>query len=316
MIMLWKLEDKYPKNAAALHGLSKDTIRAHLRALTLLIQRVKENPKLQELPIATVILHHLALSSLEARKPWQPQSHFRMMTLLMGAFSNMGVYAINIQHRYHLNQVAEWKAALKAWDLLAKEHQPVHQPAAVIQEILQAIQLQEDQEVRVFIMLLWLLAGRKGDIANLRSQNVKLLQDGRLQVFVQEGKGVRARQGMYHIPSHCPEQWIKELQDFLNSKATSKYLFRPSLKKSAEVLHALRLGNPALSCRAVRRGAAQAMAKDPRVSEETIMKITGHKCVKTLHRYLNWDQINEKAHLAAQTAARNNLAPLLNNLRA
>lgn len=239
------------------------------------------------------------------------------MTSLHGAFSNLGKYALNFHGRVNLKASASWNAALKSWDHLAKQHQPVHQTAATAEDIMAAVQLQPDPQIRMFMVLLWLLAARKGDIAHLRPDSVQLRPDGRILVFVQEGKGVRARQGKYHIVSACPPIWHQELKDFLHMAIinNNKFLFRPSLAQSGEILQALRAANPALNCRAVRRGAAQAMAKDKKVDEATIMSITGHKCVKTLHRYLGWDMINEKVHSAAQEAARNNLAPILQQLQ-
>lgn len=308
LLQLWDPKTPYPKDPAALHNIASTTTLRHLRLLSSLQERVRKTPQLMDVPLAEVILHHLTLMSSEARIPWVPQSHFHALTAMDGAFSNLGKYVLNFQGRVKLSDLAVWRAALKTWDQASKEHQPVHQQAATAEELSTAINSHTDPAIRAFLVLLWLMAGRKGDVARLRTDSVKLHPGGRLQLFIQEGKGVRARQGKYHVVTHCPEIWREELSTFLQS-ATKRHLFRPSLGCSGEINQALRVANPNLSCRAVRRGAAQAMAKDKEVSEETIMKITGHKSVKTLHRYLGWDMINEKAHTAAETAARNNLAP-------
>lgn len=313
--VLWNRHQQphYPKDPAALHSLAQTTVVLHLTALHKFQERVRISPFLQHLPLADAILHHLSHLSKESHLGWAPASHHRAMTSLDGAFSNLGKYALNFEGRIHLSRSAVWKNAMRSWDHLSKEHQPVHQSAATANDILDAVNLQTDPQLRIFLILLWLLAGRKNDVAKLRSRSVELLPDGRIQVFVQEGKGVRARQGKYHIISHCPQMWHQELLNYLAAArlADHKHLFRASIGKSSEALKALRAANPALCLRSVRRGAAQTLAQDPSVSVETMMKITGHKSEKTLQRYLDWDRVNARQHAAAQTAARDNLAPTI-----
>lgn len=310
--VLWDPATKYPKNPAAIANLAVQTQRTHIRFLQLFQERVKANPILAKLNLADALLHHLSHMAEEARTPWCPASYFRALTSCMGAFSNLGKYALNWEGRIQLSAFPVWTSTLKTWDLLSKQTQPTHQAAATAEDIQTAVELEESPTVKCFLILLWLMAGRKGDVARLRTKNVTLHATGRLQVFVQEGKGVKARQGMYTVISHCPTIWFEELSRFLDSNVENTYLFPKSMGSSAEALMAIRVANPDLSLRAVRRGAAQALAKDSSVSEETIMKITGHRNVKTLHRYLGWDSINEKVHQATQNAAKNNLAPAPN----
>lgn len=298
----------YEKDPAALHELAPETTKQHVSLLNKLQERIRNSPQLQKAPIADAILHHVTHMSAEARIPWKPATHFRVLTAYAGAMSSIGKYALNFQGRVDLSQAPVWRAALRTWAHLARETGPINQAAATAEDVQKALDLQTDPEIRIFLMLLWLMAGRKGDVAKIRTNNIKLLPSGRLQVFVQEGKGVKVRQGMYHVVTHCPTAWSKELATFL-AAAQNPHLFRITLGKTTEVLQAIRRADPELSIRAIRRGSAQAMARDPNVTEETIMKITGHRNVKTLHRYLGWDLTNERAHLAAQTAARNNLAP-------
>ena len=270
------------------------------------------NPELEELPLAHAILHHLDLMSQEARcKPWTPPTHFRMLTAMDGAFSKLGKYVPHLDCRIKLTESVAWKEALKAWDKASLEHQPQNQTAAVAEEIATAVNLQSNQEVQAFLILLWLLVARKGDIAKLHANSVTLHPDGRPVAFIEEGKGVKVRMGKYRVVSHCPptSPWFNILKNFLNAPKKGNYLFRKSLGQSGEVLSALRLANPVLSIRSTRRGAAQALAKDLKVSTETIMNMTGHLRESTLHRYLNWGEHNEKNHVARQEAAKRNLAP-------
>jgi hypothetical protein len=307
-VKLWSGKEDYPKHNAALHSYTKATVLGHLKTLRDLQERIQENPQLQDVPLVEAILHHLDLASTEGRRRWLPTSHFREMTKMDGAFSNLGKYAMEMDHGIKLSDSTTWKNALKTWKNVSMEDQPVNQRAVKVEEISKAVSLTQDKEVRSFIMLLWLLCARKGDVAHLRPHSVRVKDNGRLEAFIQEGKGVKAREGKYHVISHCPPEWKEELTSFLDSKLQEKYLFRRSLAFSQEVLLSLRLADPTLSCRSVRRGAAQALAASG-TPEEVIMKMTGHKCLTTLHRYLNWDQINESAHSKAQAAAKKALNP-------
>ena len=65
----------------------------------------------------------------------------------------------------------------------------------------------------------------------------------------------------------------------------------PSSVKGEHLKDALRVINPDLEQRSIRRGALQAMAENG-VSEEMLMRFSGHTQVTTLRRYLNWNQKN------------------------
>lgn len=300
----------YPKRPEVWHGSADATSRRHLQALHRLQRTIRASSDLKHLPLTAAILHSLDLQAKNARSPWLPQTHFRELTNLDGAFSNLGKYAINTDFGLCLSTSATWRNAKKAWSMLAMQHQPVNQTAATAEDIESALGQITDPEIRIFIMFLWLGCFRKQDTALLLSNAVSLdATTQQLKFFVQEGKGVKARQGKYHVISHCPRVWMNEISTFLASKQTNRFakptrLFRPSLAKDNSVLEALRLGdNKGLSLRSVRRGSIQAIA-DRGADEETLMRMTGHKSVHTLHRYLNWNAINREAHAKAQEAAR------------
>jgi integrase len=261
--------------------------------------------------LTSAVLETLNLQSKEARSPWLPQTFFRELANLDGAFSTLGKYATNVDFGLRLSDSTAWKTAKSAWQRLAIAHQPTHQTAATAADIQAAVNATNDEEIATFLRLLWLSCARKGDVAKLRTEDVTLQPSGRLEFFVQEGKGVLARRGKYHVISHCPPAWRLPLQRFLDSRPKNSRLLRSELGRNNEVLQALRCGNPSLSCRSVRRGALQCIARDAQVSEETLMRMSGHRSVATLHRYLDWDAINEGAHSAAQRAAQNLSAELL-----
>ena len=308
---LWDPDYIYQGPASALNSVTWQTSLSHAKLLNAFQCRLSANPPLQRLPLASALLHHIQLCSKEGRCPWAPPTHFRALTSMTGAFSNLGKYSTNTDARINLKASATWKNSLEAWEKLSREHQPVHQSAATADEIQAAINLQQDPEIRAFLMLLWLLVGRKGDIANLHHDAVTMSPEGRVKAFIQEGKGVKVRKGKYHVVSHCPEPWRKELSDFLATPKPTRLLFRRTLATTGEILAAIRKANPVLNCRSTRRGAAQALMKDIEVTTETTMQMTGHLQKETLYRYLDWHRLDEHQHSRVEQAARRNLAPSL-----
>ena len=309
-VQLWVRGTPYLKPTSAWHNMAPMTSFRQLQALHRFQTTLLLHPELQQMPLTSALLRSLELQSSTARVAWLPQTFFRELTNLDGAFATLGKYSLNSDFPLRLSESTVWRSAKTAWSRLATHSQPTQQVAATLDDIHQAIRANEDPEMRIYLMLLWLSCGRKGDVAKLMAAGVTLQRDGRLAFFIQEGKGVLARKGKYTVVSHCPPAWRAELETFLHSKPNGRRLFRPSLEKSGEAVQALRLANPALSCRAVRRGALQTIARSSDVSEETLMRMSGHKNVNTLHRYLDWNAVNEKAHLAAQAAARNLTAEL------
>lgn len=226
-----------------------------------------------------------------------------------GSFKNLGKFATNMDLSITLTHSPRWSNAKKAWERLSIQHQPVDQAAATTEDIKEAVALAKSTEVKAFIMLMWLTAGRKGDVLQLKPEDLQFTNQGefkgRLLIFVQEGKGVLSRKGKYHISTHCPEEWSQFLQDFVRSRRSFPHLFSKQLAapNNREVIDTLQGANPQLTCRATRRGALQLMAECG-TSEEIMMRISGHRSVNTLHRYLDWDRVNKRMHAQAQAAAR------------
>lgn len=303
---LWDGVSPYPKPAATWHNTAAQTSWRQLAALERLRRTLQQYPRLQQLPLASACLESLALQSQNGRVPWVPTTFFRELTNLDGAMSTLGKYSTNIDFGLRLTDATTWRTAKTAWQRESLVSQPVGQAAATAEDIALAISRTKDQPTAVHVMLLWLMCGRKGDIAKLRANDVTLHPDGRLTFFVQEGKGVLARRGKYHVASHCPTQWRQQLQAYLQQPHPTGYLFPARFRSPTnnEVLQALRVANPALNCRSVRRGGLQAIALKGDVTEEILMRMSGHRSVATLHRYLEWDKSNELMHSRAQEAAR------------
>lgn len=310
-VQLWDGESAYPKPAAVWANTVPATSARQLRVLHWLQAMLEAHPELQPLPLATAILQALDLKAASAKRPWLPQTHFRELTQLDGALGSLGKYATNTDARLRMSESDAWRAAKTAWQRLSIQHQPVHQAAASCDDIATAMSNSKDPQLRAFLMLLWLSCGRKGDVASLRQGNVTLEPSGRLNIFMQEGKGVLAKRAKYHVITHVPELWRAELRAFLATPRERRaHLFRRDLATNNEVTELLRTADPALNCRATRRGAAQTMARSGAVTEDTLMRMTGHRSLESLHRYLDWDRLNEAPHRQAQEAAKQLTAKL------
>jgi len=142
-------------------------------------------------------------------------------------------------------------------------------------------------EARMCLMLWWFTCARPGDALLLRWENVVSM--GRVGLhtvtavkFV-EGKGATFR-GPYTVhtvlPAACDLKKLGRQGMYIFSELT-----RSEIGKLA--LRALKFAHPENEMRSVRRGSLQelAMAGTP---EDVLMNFSGHACVKTLHRYLDW----------------------------
>lgn len=293
---------------AAWHSCALSTTSRQLDNLEALKSWICLSPLRLETPLVNLVLQFLAARAQTGRSVWRPQTFFRELTLMEGAMKNLGKFLVdNSDISLQLAKSAIWRSAKKAWERQAMVSQPIHQSAATFADIKEAVNRNTDSHVRAFLMLLWLLCARKGDVARLQTNAVTLEPSGRLTASIRQGKGVLARRGLYQVVSECPPEWRQELNSFLSAPRpeNATFLFRKSLGANAEINNALKMANPSLTTRSVRRGALQCIAKDPKVDEATLMKMSGHKRVETLHRYLDWDRINERSHSKVQLAARN-----------
>lgn len=308
-VTLWTLDglnEPYPKSEDAWFNTVQSTSWRHLTQLIEFQELLRANVTMQAMTLADALLYFLKVQLQHARSPWQPQTFYRYMTSLHGAFSSLGKYASNTDIRVRLTDSSTWSAALNAWRKKAAKAQPGYLPPATWTDVLGAIELEPSEPMAIYLMILWLICGRKGDAARLLVDDVSLHENGRMEFFIQSGKGVEVRNGKYRVTSHCPPQWRERLTKYLAARkeASHKFMFPPSFKTSNEANVSLRRFNPALSTRSVRRGALQVMAASPKVSIEDVREMAGHTNVKTTYRYLGWGKFNEKAKMSLENAAK------------
>ena len=305
LTLLEEPQKEYNKQRAMWHNVSQATSFRQLKALRQLKETITNTPSLHQAPLITAILHSLEERSVTGRKPWLPQTFFREMNLLHGAFNHLNKYVKeNLDSKIRLNDSTTWTSCKKSYESLSIKHQPVHQSAAVFDDIKLAIANAPSEDIAMFILLLWALAARKGDVSRLRTEDIKSLDPntGKFLLTIHHGKGVKARKAKYSLPTVIHKDYVTRLNNFINKERTGPFLFRLSLRNNNEINQVLRTANPSLSCRSVRRGAAQALGKSGHPLKD-IMVLTGHKSEDTLKRYLDWDLHNQESHSRCQKAA-------------
>lgn len=163
----------------------------------------------------------------------------------------------------------------------------------------------------VYLLLWWATAARSGDALLLQSWAILTLRTShglplRSVKFV-EGKGVTLR-GPYTVHTLVP---LQHLLDRLLTN-TEDYIFPPQFRQKIanKVIEALKQADPRIEMRSIRRGSLQALAMAD-VNEQTLMSFSGHKCLPTLHRYLDWGTMRGQAQTAGGDAAFAAWGPLL-----
>jgi integrase len=216
----------------------------------------------------------------------------------------------------HLSNQAIWRLSKRFFQRLQIESQPLHQDACTLHDICQALTHSTNPQLRVFIILLWITAARKGDIAQLLAGDLTLTKSGpeagKLVVLFRRGKGVTARKQMFHLTTVAPPAWAAEIEQYLRTFiAPSQRLFPHRLGTDNSVTLLLRTARPGLSCRSTRRGAIQTMA-EAEVCEQDLMLLSNHSSNTTLRRYLDFGRAGAATAKQSLEAARHLVAQLAN----
>lgn len=308
--------ERYFRPNSVWGNLAQASSARQLRGLQLLLQHLKLSPELRRLPLPECIHQFVLNKANAARQRWKPQTFLRELATMHGALKFLPKYSPNTQCSIDLSLSSNWRALMAAWQKQAIQHAPVDQAAAAAEDISKALALTADIQVRMFLLLLWLSCARKGDIGHLTASSVTFktgasYSTGHLELFIHQGKGVAANKAKYRIQTMCPPAFEKELRQFLQSRlqevGRDSPLFRSSLSSSNEIVALLKRVHEKLDCRSLRRGSLQTIAQDPNVTEETLMRLSGHRNVKTLHRYLGWSanvKGNRESAAAAQSLHR------------
>ena len=252
---------------------------------------IQLNPRWKSAPLVEVLIEFL---EHRARvRQWKHQTKFRQACALHGVFSNLPLYS-NFPTPVLLSQSPVWKQAMAKWRQMSQQSQPHHQAAVTVDDLALAVSSTVDTRIKACLVLQWYLAARVGDILNLRFENIKGDRSSLfLQVTIDHGKVMMKRQP-YTVNTYLPLEHYNIVADHINSlqdlRPDSRLFPTHSLsyiQHQQLMRQALRIADPSLNTRAIRRGALQAMAQKG-IPPETLMTYSGHTNINTLKRYLDW----------------------------
>ena len=278
--------------------------------LRLMQDVVAESGRMAEMQLDDVLVS--ALEVLKETLGWRWSTTAKHAGTLLGAWGRLHHYAApgTVAQElvdWRLSDHATWRDAMRHISKEAKA-EAVKSPVAVSKKqialLLRRLRARDNNRLHALALLTWLSCARVGDAAQLRSDEVFLDNKGNVDFHFRRGKGVTAR-GPYTVHSALDPRSddFRALRAFLDG-ATGGWLF-PSKSEldrkrwGIALREELRQIDPTLEQRSFRRGAIQCLAQDPKVTDETIIRFTGHTNMKMLMRYLNWGAVG--AHRAAET---------------
>lgn len=225
---------------------------------------------------------------------------------IAGALRLVHYYTTKIPFGIELAADPQWKVFTEGLKYKAKSSKPHQDLPTKPDEVFEAIRrgMTSDEEIErkaaAVLMWSWLTAARIGDMTQVRIEDIRVnASTGSATVTFRRGKGVRQRadKQAYTLdiligdPSSSEpiekNWWSLAMESMRNS--SNGWLWQCQSREERVKLGeaAAKLLNNAFTQRSIRRGAAQAMARAG-ISEETIMKFTGHSNVKSLRIYLDY----------------------------
>lgn len=267
--------------ASAMEALVKTTRDQHVNNLKTVARSIDPS-----LPLDCAIVK--ALEKLAAERAWKKSTLMKTAASVQGALRILPLYFAGA-HVVMMRDSPVWKMSMVAFQHWSKQELPNQPKAASWSQVAEVVRSTKCDAQAMAILLGWLTAARLGCIRSLSKEHV-VWDTKSTRVTFHLGKGARAR-GPYTvhaqpIPAEFRKRW-KTFFDSRESKMFPRHLTGDSLKV------ALRAVDKSLEQRSLRRGALQTMASNG-VSEETLMRYSGHTQVATLRRYLNWNTINSK----------------------
>lgn len=314
--------NKSPLRRIALEGLSRSVREFHLKSLRSLKEFCLVNyEQTQHLGMDQVVLYCISMQFVQSiarnrskgkDRGWQPQTLLREVLNLQGALAALPFYATNAVYGISLKDSAEYQGCLKRMQHKATESQPTGQRAATFEEMQQAIEKEANANVRISLILMWLTAGRIGDILKLRKKSVKTSGERNLDITFEEGKGVTLSNSKYSVHTVMPERWRTLLVNHLATLKPDDLLVQASTgiplgARAAAANKALQRVDKSVTTRSIRRGSLQAMAMGsddvPPVDLPTLMSYAGHLREATTKRYLDWGRLFGDAAQRQRAAA-------------
>jgi len=283
-------------NALPHKALAASTAQAHKRIL----RQLQALPKaLQDLPLDKALTNHFSAQKNAKKLKWS--TLVTKMATAHGALRLLPVYTTN-KSSVMMKDSVIWMQAMKGAAKECKQEVP-NQAAAANWDMVTSAMDKEPMQIRKLALLLtWLTCGRGGDVLKLEPNCVEVQETG-LMVHFRRGKTVKTR-GAYSIFTPMPpdlykDMFVKHLEACMKEK--KRWLFEGV--QGSHIKEALRRANPKLEQRSLRRGAIQTLAAT-NLSDEELLKYSGHTNVQMLRRYLNFGKLSgEGKRLQAQGQA-------------
>lgn len=276
-------------------ALAKSTVLAHKRILRQLMSMPQD---LKSMDLGDALVNHFIRQRQLKRLRWS--TLLTKMATAHGALRLLPLYTTTT-HSVMMKESIVWMQSMKAVSKEAKQEVPVQATPATWEKVLEAIRKASKVEVRVALLMTWLTCGRGGDVLQLQPDCVEVQETG-LMVHFRRGKTVKTR-GAYPIFTPLPPQELKEeVLAYLKAAITSKQRWLFPGVKGKDIKEALRKADPRLEQRSLRRGAIQELARS-NLSDEELLKYSGHTNVQMLRRYLNFGKLSgEGRQLQSQAA--------------
>jgi hypothetical protein len=294
--------DIAPQHPLSWRAVTAETHAMHLRWLNAVRTELSEEE--QQLPL-TLAIERLVLRMARARG-WAASTTHRHLCSITGAFAALPMYTDN-PFPVMLARCPRWRMLLDAARQAMQTRQHANHPAVSTAQMGAAIATARDPWTKAALILTWVTAARGGDTRQLHHNNVLFdPASGSLKITIFQGKTAGKVQP-YTVPTVVPEEWREALRKYLETRRGKPLFSMGAAPFNNGMTAVLRQFDKSLGLRAIRRGAAQALAANPHTTLEVLMVFTGHRRRDTLLRYLGW-QTEERLAAEARKAAAD-LAP-------
>ena len=276
-------------------GVNKETRATHRRLLKTLSSMTAPY---RAMHISTAISEWLEHRRKQCH--WRQVTRMKYMCSTQGAIASLPLYkhgALPIQ----ISSCPSWRAAMRTCARAARTEIPRQPMPATFAAVCKAAALEPQLQVRVAMLIAWMVAGRVGDCLRLLTKDVTM-SNNCLTITYRHHK-TNNHKGPYSVTSAplAPDH-ASLVQRWLGNRRSSTFLFPQPKPTGVAVRVALRRADAKLEQRSLRRGALLTMAAAG-VCEATLMEFSGHTTVAMLRRYLAWGTAAKHTTDATRAAA-------------
>eukprot|EP00796_Vickermania_ingenoplastis_P007149 gene7149-biopygen4654 len=303
----WHVYGQKPPHvsAAAWASITPAVRLHHIRCL----RSLKNMPtELLNVNIASAVLECVRRDAKQ--RQWSPSTMAKEYAAMAGALRDLPLYTTESRGVY-LSEFPEWRAAQKTVKRLERETDTGGPAPITFTQYKKAVAdlRRTSPKAALYLSMMWALAARAGDIGSLRAKDITLemqpRQDGThsLGIVQRFGKGTRFRGTYWPASTLAPEEAseLRKLKAQRNPKQRLVSAAEDDLIRT-QIRTALQRHNRESALPSVRKGAIRHLAAQG-VSEETLMRLTGHKRVETLYRYIGHGLPITREAVAAQDSA-------------